>query len=597
MNQSINRMEQCLAPNPQFERKGWLELKGEWLFKSDELCVGETEGWVEDFPSETTINVPYVREVAQQKHLHDESDVIWYQKTIRIPEQQRGKQALIHFEAVDYLTTVWVNGEKCLVHEGGFDPFVVSYLLGGEEELTLTLKVEDTHQTAQPLGKQSWKDHNFLCWYTRTTGIWQTAWVEFVEAVYLEGVEMTPNIDTSSLEMIAYTSFVGKSAKQYNLIVDITLGERLIRQVVFNNIGAYTKASLAVDSDDPDFRLAYWSPDDPNLYDITFTIECHDEVIDQVKSYFGMRGIDVKGRSILLNNESFYQKLILDQGYYGETLMSPSTEMMEQEDLIKIKEMGFNGLRKHQTVSSHRYLYLCDKYGLVVWGEMPSSYLFNTKSVERVHAQWQTILKKHRNHPAVIAYVVMNESWGANEVFKHPRQQQYINSLYTLTKALDDSRLVIGNDGWEHTMTDVLTIHDYNQDDKSLAAAYENLTFVDGAPSKTSKKYNFANGYQYQDQPIILSEFGGVAYADQQSENDWGYGDRPQTKEDALSRIESLMQAVMDNEYFSGFCYTQLTDVEQEVNGLLTHDHQYKFDPKKVRQILNYKRNGGFEFK
>lgn len=589
--------EDGLAPNPQFARDEWLELKGEWRFKSDGDRIGEREGWMHDFPGETVINVPYVRETEGQKHLHDGSEVIWYQKTVRVPKHQQGKTALIHFEAVDYVATVWVNGEQCLIHEGGFDPFVVRYSVGDEEALTVTVRVEDTHQTAQPLGKQSWKDHNFLCWYTRTTGIWQTVWVEFVQDVYLEDVEMTPDIDTASLEIAVHASMEAKGSRKVNLIVEIALKGRRIREVAFNGIGRYTKASVAVDSDDPDFRLAYWSPDEPNLYDITFTLECEGKTVDHVKSYFGMRGIRAKGTQILLNNKFFYQKLILDQGYYGDTLMTPSSETMEQEDILKIKEMGFNGLRKHQTVSSHRYLYLCDKHGLVVWGEMPSSYVFQTKSVERMHVQWPAILKKHRNHPSVIAYAVMNESWGANELYQNPRQQQYINSLYTLTKALDDSRLVIGNDGWEHTMTDILTIHDYNQDERSLASVYEDPSFVDGAPSTTSKKYNFASGYAYEGQPVMLSEFGGVAYSEEQGDEEWGYGERPTSKEEALDRIARLMKAVMDHDHFCGFCYTQLTDVEQEVNGLLTHDHDYKYDPERVRNILNYKQNGGFEFK
>ncbi|TVP89450.1 glycoside hydrolase family 2 protein [Alkalibacterium sp.] len=594
----VNEVKKVSAPNPQFVRDSWIELDGTWYYAADYDQHQRDEEWVSDFPKQKTMEIPMAYESMEEETLEKQPSILWYQKTIDVPHENRGKKILLNFEAVDYLTTVWINGTKRMSHEGGFDPFQAEYQLQDkEDQLTITLKVEDRQRSDQPLGKQSWKGHNFLCWYTTTTGIWQTVWAEFVSASYLESVEMIPNLDEGNLELAAFSYLKAKPETAYSLEIEITLNGKPVKKIELHELDSYVETDIPVDSDFPDFRVATWSPEQPQLYDIEFTLKENGEAVDKVKSYFGMRSIGVRGKDITLNNEKFYQKLILDQGYYGDTLMTPADADMEYQDLVKIKEMGFNGLRKHQTVATNRFLYLCDKLGLVVWAEMPSSYRFHSKMISRVHTQWQSIVKKHINHPSVITYTVMNESWGTNEIYKDKRQQQFCNSLYTLTKALDNSRLVVGNDGWEHTLTDILTVHDYSQSGETLKEAYRDVDeFANGAPSQTSKKYNYAKGYAYQDQPIMMSEFGGVAYAADTNEEAWGYGNRPQSKEEAFERMEELIKAIMDNDNISGFCYTQLSDVEQEVNGLLTHDHEYKFDPVKMNKLLNYKHTGGFIF-
>ncbi|SER55874.1 glycoside hydrolase family 2 protein [Salipaludibacillus aurantiacus] len=591
---------QTLSPNPQFNRNNWLELQGEWRFAADPENEGIKKGWFKEFPAGDSIDVPYVQESDRNSTHTEYASVVWYEKEVSLDEEQKNKTILLHFEAVDYKTTVWINGFQAGEHEGGHTPFKISYKPeGNEENVTVTVRAEDFNTTDQPVGKQSWKEDNFLCWYSRTTGIWQTVWMEFVNDFYLESVQMTPDIDTGQVIVEAFCRIPEQFQKRTSLTMTVYLHGKQITEVTVNHLSPYTKTTLTVDSDFPDFRLAYWTPESPELYDIIFTLETDGEVEDTVASYFGMRKVSVKDNEILLNNEKFYQKLILDQGYYKDTLMTAPDASAELEDIEKIKAMGFNGLRKHQTVGTHRFLYLCDKLGLVTWAEMPSFYKFHSGSIGRASSEWQEIIQKHYNHPSTIIYTIMNESWGVNEVYSNKQQQHFVDALYSLTKALDPMRLVIGNDGWEQTKTDILTIHDYTQDGGKLSEAYRSKEhFVNGAPAKTSNKYTYAQGYKYEGQPVLLSEFGGVAFTEQtgSQEEDWGYGDRPESKEEAWERISALITAVMDNEHFCGFCYTQLSDVQQEVNGLLTHDHDYKFDPEKVRKLLNQKHTRGFIF-
>ncbi|PYZ94729.1 glycoside hydrolase family 2 [Salipaludibacillus keqinensis] len=597
---SFQEVGQSLAPNPQFKRSDWLELQGEWWFATDPEDQGVNDRWYENLPKGDVIHLPFVQESDMHSSHSKNSPIVWYERVVRLDERQKNKTILLHFEAVDYKTVVWINGFQVGEHEGGHTPFSLSYKPGNDEEtLNITIRVEDFNRTDQPIGKQSWKEDNFLCWYSRTTGIWQSLWMEFVSDLYIESIQMTPDIDKGQLVVETFCHIPETTQKRLALTMSVYLKGTLITEVTVKNISHYTKTILTIDSDTPDFRLAYWSPESPELYDIVLTIEEDDKVKDEVESYFGMRAVSVKGNEILLNYEKFYQKLILDQGYYKETLMTAPSPSAELDDIEKIKAMGFNGLRKHQTVGTHRFLYLCDKLGLVTWAEMPSFYKFHRGSAARAYSEWQEIIQKHYNHPSTIIYTIMNESWGVNEIYANKQQQHFVDSLYSMTKALDPTRLVIGNDGWEQTKTDILTIHDYAQKPEKIHSAYHlKEEFVEGAPSVTSNKFTYAQGYEYEGQPIILSEFGGVAYSEQtlNQEKDWGYGDRPESKEEAWERISALISAVMDNEHFCGFCYTQLSDVQQEVNGLLTHDHEYKFDPEEVKKLLNQKHTRGFIF-
>ncbi len=584
-------------PRPQFKRHDWYDLNGEWQFEFDDEDLGELEklySQKKDFSQ--TIHVPYAYQSKKSGvEVNENHEVVWYKREFHW-EKDSHKKLLLHFEAVDYDTKVWVNGEFIGEHEGGHTPFSFSIekaILHGQN--TIVIRVEDRNSVEQPVGKQSWKDSNFLCWYTRTTGIWQPVWLEEVPLYYIEDVNMTPLIEEGKL---AIEACVPRQKKIAYFEANVYFKGEWI-----DTVGAWVKENqtrvelkASVEADHADFRIFYWTPDTPNLYDVTFHLREEGEVVDTVESYFGMRSIEIQDERILLNRETFYQKLILDQGYYKDTLMTADVEQMKS-DLLKVKEMGFNGVRRHQTIADRRYLALCDQLGLVVWAEMPSSFKFSSTSMFRMMDESREMVRKHYNHPSVIIYTLMNESWGVNEIFHRADQQAFVNALYYQTKAQDPSRLVVGNDGWEHTVTDLLTIHDYNSDAESMRDSYQNrMDFANGSPSKTSRKQNYANGYKYNGEPIIISEYGGIAFGNESSEEEWGYGYRPRTEEEVLDRLEALTKVIMENDSIQGFCYTQLTDVEQEVNGLLDHDHESKFNSQQIRKILLSRQSNGFIF-
>ncbi|MCP3031111.1 beta galactosidase jelly roll domain-containing protein [Halobacillus sp. A1] len=584
-------------PRPQFKRGYWYDLNGEWEFTFDDRDIGEQNGWPNS-PEKLSqnIQVPYAYQSKMSGiHLNENHEIVWYKRNFYWDKPME-KDLLLHFEAVDYYTKVWVNGQFIGEHTGGHTPF--SFSIGSavqHGDNSIVIRVEDRNSVEQPIGKQSWKSSNFLCWYTRTTGIWQPVWLEEVSPLHIKHVKMTPNIEQSTLQLETWLPH--HQSEAYVEAHVYFQGEWI------NTVGAAVKKdqtrvemTVDVESDQADFRVFYWSPDSPQLYDISFVLRGEDEVMDEVDSYFGMRSIEVTDDKILLNRETFYQKLILDQGYYKDALMTADYEQMKN-DLTKVKDMGFNGVRRHQTIADRRYIYLCDQLGLVMWAEMPSIFRFTDQSMNAMLQESREMVHKHINHPSVIVYTLMNESWGVNEIYHRKDQQSFINALYYQTKALDSSRLIVGNDGWEHTLTDILTIHDYNSNAEQLARSYENKEkYVNGSPSKTSRKQNYARGYRYGGEPIIMSEFGGIAFAPDLNQNDWGYGSRPQTKEDALIRFEKLMKAIMDTDSIQGFCYTQLSDVEQEVNGLLNHDHEEKFDTSQICKVLSAKKSDGFIF-
>lgn len=587
-------MDRLSYPNPQFIRKKWIDLNGEWLFcfNDDNYAKRDKKYLRNDF-FDQTIQVPYSYQTKKSgiesaaKH-----SVVWYKKTIQLTIE-KCKRYIIHFGAVDYECDIWLNDYFIFHHEGGFTPFSIDltdYLTGKDE---LVLRVVDETSCRQALGKQSWKDYNFLCWYTQTTGIWQQVWLEITGETYLTDIQLTPFIDSASLMVEAKVN-----NKKSNTLLKTTIhykGE-VIRSVDITLKDGTARFSVDVSSTGPNFRLNFWSPSSPNLYDISFTVIEEEQEMDRVDSYFGMRQVKSKNNKIYLNNQEYYQKLILDQGYFKDGGMTGTpTELVN--DIEKIKEMGFNGVRKHQKIEDHRFMYLCDYYGLVMWAEMPSPFEYSAETNQNIFRELHPFIQKHYNHPSVIAYTLMNESWGINEVYQDKLQQNFVNALFYATKSLDNTRLVIGNDGWEQTLTDVLTFHDYVEEGQEFRESYKNMEVAaNGSPSRTSGRHAYAKGYCYDGEPVIISEYGGVAFKKEEDLSTWGYGERLDTEAAVIKRIQGLTEAIMDNESICGFCYTQLSDVEQEVNGLLDENHNYKFDPKEIKKIMSYKHNLGFKF-
>ncbi|MCI1975255.1 MAG: hypothetical protein LKJ51_04990 [Limosilactobacillus sp.] len=576
-------------PNPQMIRTNWLDLNGNWAF-----FIAKNESDSTNHPSNfpDQINVPYSY-TFKKAHVNEKEyfPVVWYQKYFDL-SLKKDHRYLLHFEAVDYQCQLWLNDHFIGSHTGGHTPFTIDISKWVTATNKLEIRVEDVNATDQPIGKQSWKDHNFLCWYTRTIGIWQNVWLEETGEEYLEKITMIPDIHQSQLNIDAKLNLPAKAT----IRAAISFHGQVIKVASCSTTNGRARFAVDVSNDDPNFRLHYWSPNEPNLYDVSFEVIKDNSITDTVNSYFGMRQVETRNQAVYLNDQSLYQKLILNQGYYPDAGLTGSVNDYKA-DLTKLKAMGFNGNRIHQHVESHRMLYLCDKLGVLAWAEFPSSFSFSPAMMRHTLAELPDFIAKHINHPSVIAYVLMNESWGVNEIAHNHREQSFADSLYYLTKGFDDSRLVIANDGWEQVKTDLCTIHDYNGDPQSLAASYQNLEQIfTGNPSLTSGRRVFCDGYERQNVPFLISEYGGIAYEENAQQQSWGYGKRIQSKEAVVDKIGQLTQAVMSIPHCAGFCYTQLTDVEQEVNGLLDHDHQYKFDPTAIHQIMTATHQTGFDF-
>lgn len=576
----------ALHPRPQFSRNNWESLDGEWKFAFDDKNIGEVNKWANGIPEGQTIQVPFSYET-KMSGIEDSSHhpVVWYERTINVKQD---KNVLLHFEGADYYTTLWVNGLKVGHHKGAYTAFVfdiTNYVHKGENQVVV--KVEDSIDCSQPRGKQRWLKDNFGCWYIQTTGIWKTVWLEYVSPIYIDYVKMTPEYDKKEIAVELHMN-----KKQYDsdltASAEISFEGKIINKVTVKIIDGVAKFSPSVLESGNPWSMKSWSPEIPNLYDIKFELFQDGQPVDLVNSYFGMRKISIEGRKILLNNEELYQRLILDQGYWEESgLTPPSVEALET-DIDKVLEMGYNGVRKHQKIEDNRFLYLCDKKGLLVWSEVGATYKFDDQAVSNFTNEWIEIVQQNYNHPCIITWVPFNESWGIGDIFVNDVQQKFTEGIYYLTKTFDSMRPVITNDGWEHTISDIITLHDYEEFGEVFRKRYESSEVLLSNNIQHNKhRYPFAKGYGDQGQPVIISEFGGIAFA---SESGWGYGNQVKDEEAFIQRFESIHQAIQDLDYVCGFCYTQLTDVQQEINGLLTIDRKAKVDLTKIREINERKK-------
>mgnify|MGYP006281785341 CR=1 FL=1 len=575
-------------PRPQFKRESWQNLNGKWDFAFDDQNQGEKNKWFEAEEFEDQIIVPFTFET-KASGIADRSEHqnIWYQRRFEV-DADPAQKVILNFGAVDYTAKVWVNGSFVGSHTGAYDSFAfdISDYLKYKKENKLVVKVEDSMSKAQPRGKQSYKKDNFLCWYTRTTGIWQTVWLEYTDRdLYFKDLKITPDIDQREVELVYNFEAENPAADNYRLKTNISSDEQLIQSFEFKVEKEEHKFKVNVSDQNNSIKL--WHPDNPELYDLEFIILKDDQIVDKISSYFAMRKISIQGDKILLNNQPIYQKLILDQGYWPETMLTPPSDRALKKDIELTKKMGFNGARKHQKIEEDRFYYWADKLGLLVWAEIGSTYEFNDQAVENFSSQWLKIVKELYNHPSIITWVPFNESWGIEDVKTNQKQQNFTESIYYLTKSIDPERPVIANDGWEHTISDIITFHDYVENTDKLKRTYvenmekllQNKKVFNDQEYISGGKFIMADNYQYQGQPIIFSEFGGIAF---QNNEGWGYGEQVKTEEELIKRMNSLMEIINESECFEGYCYTQLTDVEQEKNGLLDENRKFKIPIEKI---------------
>lgn len=578
----MNNIPRPEYPRPNFVRKEWLNLNGMWDFEFDDNNIGESQKWFLNRDFNKRILVPFCFE-SELSGIGDTSrhDHIWFKRTFTVPEKWKGKRILMHFGAVDYIAKVWINDIFIGCHIGGHTPFTfdITDALKWDEDEKIVVKADDmSGDRKQSRGKQTWTEEPFGCWYNRTSGIWQTVWLEPVNEKNINKVRMTPDIDKQMLDIEINVS---EKAVGCNLKTDIYFKDVLIASNITRCVEKDLKFFVSVSSHHFEWGIMLWSPESPNLYDIKFTlIDDNGTVYDEVSSYFGMRKISIKDSKVLLNNQPYYLKLILDQGYFPKSNLTAPDEEALIYDIKMTKEFGYNGVRKHQKVEDPVYLYWCDRLGLLVWGEMASFYEFNDETTNVYVKEWQEIIKRDYNHPCIIAWTPFNESWGVPNILTNKAQQDYTVAVVNMIRSLDPTRLVISNDGWEHTDTDLCTIHDYRQSGEEFIKIYSDKNKVlKGAPAG---KFIFAGGYNYKEQPILITEYGGIAFV---SSEGWGYGKGVKDENEFLERFQELTRAIMSIDYISGFCYTQLTDVQQEVNGLLTYDRKPKIPPEKIREI------------
>jgi beta-galactosidase/beta-glucuronidase len=582
----------CYQPNyprPQFVRDqgSWENLNGSWDFSFDDKNEGITKEWFNTFPVAKKINVPFSYETPASG-IADTSrhDVIWYSKNLTInPEKMQDGLVILHFEGSDYNTRLWVNGVFAGSHDGAYARFsfdITSLVRSGNN--TITVRAEDTFDVSQPRGKQRWKPENFGCWYIQTTGIWKTVWLEYVNPEHLKFVKMTPVLSRRMLEIEAEVETEVKTNEgDLELEASISFEDKPVTATSIQVMGKRLRLYVDV-SANPEMGVRTWSPENPNLYDISFTLKRNGKILDIVFSYFGMREIRIEGANILLNGTPLYQRLILDQGYWKDSHLTAPDEQALVTDIDKVMSMGYNGVRKHQKIEDERFLYWADVKGLLVWSEMAAAYEFNDEAVTVFTREWMEIVRQNYNHPSIITWTPFNESWGVPGIKTDTAQQAFTVAIYNLTKAYDKYRPVICNDGWEHTISDIITLHDYVEKGEEFLERYGEYLqeILDNEVFYNLYKSAFADGYTYQGQPIIMSEYGGIAFDKGEG---WGYGNKVVTKEDFIKRFDAITTAIKKIDIISGFCYTQVTDVQQEVNGLMDMDRNFKVEPETLKEI------------
>jgi beta-galactosidase/beta-glucuronidase len=571
-------MSQEEHPRPLQQRSSWQSLDGAWDFFIDPKAE-QTDS--QRVPWDREITVPFSPET-EASGIGDTGFylAVWYRRSVRAPQRKANERVLIHFEAVDYRATVWVNGSRVCEHEGGYTPFsadITWALRDGELQEIVVRAEDDPADLAKPRGKQDWKLEPHSIWYPRTTGIWQTVWLEVVPESRIESLFWTPSLERWEIALAVAVNC--RPEEELVLSVKLTCDEQLLAADTYRVIAGEVHRRVALsDPGIDDFRnTLLWSPSSPTLMDAVLELrDSSGKILDTVHSYTALRSVGVQGDRFILNGRPLNLRLVLDQGYWPETGLTAPDDNALKQDIMLTKKLGFNGVRKHQKIECSRYLYWADRLGLLVWEEMPSAYRYTTRSIERLTREWPQVIRRDRSHPCIIAWVPVNESWGVPDLPDSPAQRNYVQALYHLTKSLDPTRPVIGNDGWESIATDIIGIHDYDDQPERIGKRYG----IDDIEAQLFKRERpggrmlFVGSEAAWKHPIVLTEFGGIAFG-KGDKDIWGYS-RTDTANELLDRYTALLETVRNLPALAGFCYTQLTDTYQEANGLLYADRTPK---------------------
>ncbi len=577
-------LEQFGYPRPQLVRDQWVCLNGTWDFAIDADArwrVPDEVKW------DLRVQVPFAPET-RASGIGDTGfyRAVWYRRTFTPPPLPEGGRLILHCGAVDTSAIVWVNGSIVFRHRGGYTPFQadITDVLVHDRPQTIVIRAEDDPQDlTKPRGKQDWHLTPHSIWYPRTSGIWQTVWLEPLPPTSIERIRWTPCLPRWE---IFFEARIG-GARRDDLRLRVSLevdGEYLTDDTYLVVSGEVQRGISFSDPGIDDYRNELlWRPSCPTLIDAHLQlVDSSGTVIDNVRSYTALRSIGIEGDRLVLNGRPFPLRMVLDQGYWPDTGQTPPEDAALRRDVELTRSMGFNGVRRHQQIGDPRYLYWADRLGLCVWEEMPSAYRFTRRAIKQVVREWTEAIERDMSHPCIIAWVPLNESWGVPDLPDSPTQRHYVQSLYHLTKTLDPTRPVIGNDGWESVATDIIGIHDYDDQPERLIARYgsedRSITRLAERERPGGRLLVLESG-EPPTRPIMLTEFGGIAYA--RDSSTWGYS-RAKSPEDFAERYAALMSAVRSLTIFSGFCYTQFADTYQEANGLLYADRTPKFPLKEM---------------
>ncbi|WP_420362938.1 glycoside hydrolase family 2 TIM barrel-domain containing protein [Curtobacterium aetherium] len=601
-------------PRPQMMRSHWADLDGTWSFRN----TGDDPAWRNGFPDARDILVPFPPEsVASGIDEPGFHPVVWYARSITAADlaaaghDEERTRLLLHFGAVDHRARVWVDGQFIGEHEGGHTPFTLdvtealtapasapasgSASAPGNTDALHTLVVraeDDPHDLTQPRGKQDWHEQAHDIWYRRTTGIWQTVWLEAVPDPAVAALRWT-NVDHETMRLTV--RLAGAHPVGTRLRVEAHWTEQDEHLATVEAVVGPT--AHEVDVVVPIARQAngqaeqelQWSPDAPHLVDAVVTLVAPDgHTLDAVSSYFGIRTTAIGHGRFLLNDRSTDVRSVLNQGYWPESHLTAPTRRALRREVELIKELGFNAARNHQKIEDPRFLYWADRLGLLVWGEAPGAYAFSPTAVQRLVREWMDAVERDASHPSIVTWVPANESWGVQHIATDPAQQAYARALADVTRALDPTRPVISNDGWEHPDSDILSVHDYEGDGERLARTYAD----DDARTRLlagvgpADRPILVGGAEDRGQPVMLTEFGGVNHQPGAQRDDaWGYTTAADG-DDWIARITALYDAVRASSFLAGSCWTQLTDTMQETNGLLNADRTPKEPIERIRRAV-----------
>lgn len=588
-------------PRPQLSRPNWMSLNGTWQFKIDHDAKF-TRGSQVPF-DDTRINVPFAPE-SLASGIADTSfyNAVWYRRTFETPKLSNGERLVLHFGAVDWNARVWLNGELAIEHDGGYTPFsvdITDLLAEGAEQVLIVRAEDNPHDLEKNRGKQDWEEKEHSIWYQRTTGIWQTVWMEVVNATHIQAVDWRPAVGDCRIDFVVQiagtcqtgTSLAVRLSHEGHVLVEetfaLTEADRQLGEM--RRSVKLTELEHCKGIPDGSFERCrsslMWHPDQPSLVEAFIELRSADGgTLDHVRSYTQLTTVEASASHLIFNGRSEVLRLALDQGYWFETGMTPPNDEAIVRDIELLKQAGFNGVRKHNKLEDPRFLYWADRLGLFVWEELPSAYLFSEKAAERSMRLWTEAIKRDRNHGCIIAWVPLNESWGVPQLPEDPLQRQYQRSMYHLTKVLTMGGIVIGNDGWEMVESDIVAIHDYDADLDRIARRYApdeqsvQRLYRDERPGG---KILILEGMDHATRPKMLTEFGGIKLS--KEEGSWGYSVAT-SSEDLADRYARLMSVIWSLPVFGGFCYTEFTDVYQEANGLFWMDRTPKFPLEAMRK-------------